>query len=100
MHALLGLEVVGEEARQLSQRGDSVCALDDQLRPRLRRASDQRQALAVGPARIAAEAPAVAVRAFDREGARLLRPDARRLQARRRPPCSSLLACDASGSSG
>src|SRR5262249_35047376 len=100
MDPLLGLEVIGQQARELAQRADSVGVLDDQLRTLLGRAGQQGKALSAGPGRIAAEAPAVAIRALDREGARLLRPHARRLQARRRPRRPALLAGDAGGSGG
>jgi len=97
LHAdtLLRLQVIGEQPRKLAQRADPVRVLDDELRAGLGRARQERQALAVRAARVALEAPTVAVRALDREGARLLGPHPRRPQARRRARRAALLASDA-----
>jgi len=92
VHALLRLEVIGEQPRELPQRADSVGVLDDQLRAGLGRPRQQRQVLAVRAARVALEAPPVAVGALDREGARPLRPHARRLEPGRRARRAALLA--------
>src|SRR5205814_5392509 len=89
-HARLGAEVIGEQPGERPQRRHAVRALDDELRARLHRLREERQGLSVRTARIAAEAPPIAGRALESEGARLIAPQARGFQPRRRPRCPAL----------